>query len=310
MDEFALIEQLVAIGWKGSRDVLIGPGDDGAVLRGGLVVSTDLSVEGVHFRLDWVSPAEAGFKAGAAALSDMAAMGARPVALLVSLAVPAADGRALEFQEGVAAAGDRVGVSIIGGDVSRSPGPVVVDVVALGRAKPPVLRGGAEAGDELWVSGVLGRAAGAVEAWLASGQPGPLERAAFARPPDRTGLGARLAASGRVRAMIDLSDGLAVDCRRLADKSGLQAILELEAVPLPDGLARGLNLALGGGEDYELLFAALPDSEAYLRQLSASTGIPLTRVGALQPGKGVLLKQSDGKSVPAGTGFDHFANPP
>ncbi|MGI9625413.1 MAG: thiamine-phosphate kinase [Longimicrobiales bacterium] len=310
MDERQLIRELAHLGWKGSRDVLVGPGDDGAVLRGGLVVSTDLSVEEVHFRLDWISPSEAGFRAGAAALSDMAAMGARPIALLVSLAVPEATASALEFQRGVAAAGDRVAVSIIGGDVSRSPGPVVLDVVAVGRAKGPVLRGGAEAGDELWVSGALGGAAGAVAAWLAGDEPGPQERSAFVHPPDRTALGVSLAESDCVRAMIDLSDGLVTDCSHLAGQSGLQAVLDPGSVPIPDGLARGLNLALEGGEDYELLFASQPGSEAVFRQLSKASGVPLTRIGVLQAGDGVLFRQADGQNVPAEGGFDHFAHPP
>ena len=146
MTERELVERLAAIGWKGSRAVLLGPGDDAAVLRGGFTISTDIAVEGVHFRFDWVSAEEAGFRAGAAALSDLAAMGAVPLALLVSLAVPgdADHATALDLQRGVRCAGERVAVAIVGGDVSRSPGPVVLDVVVVGKATGYVSRAGAE----------------------------------------------------------------------------------------------------------------------------------------------------------------------
>ena len=152
MDETRLVERLAAIGWKGDASVELGPGDDAAVLIGGLVVSTDMTVEGVHFSFEWIAPAEAGFRAAAAALSDMAAMGAVPEALLVSLALPAEDpALGEELQRGVRAAGDRTAAPIVGGDVSRSPGPVVIDVVAVGRvAHDVVKRGGARPGHDLW----------------------------------------------------------------------------------------------------------------------------------------------------------------
>ncbi|MXX35470.1 MAG: thiamine-phosphate kinase, partial [Gemmatimonadetes bacterium] len=148
-----MVERLAAIGWKGNRAVLLGPGDDAAVLRGGLAVSTDLMVEGVHFRFDWVTPAEAGFRAGAAALSDMAAMGARPEAILVSMALPGRDpGLGEALQRGVRGAGDRVGAVIAGGDVSRTTGPAMLDVVVVGRVRDGgVRRSGAKPGDDLWV---------------------------------------------------------------------------------------------------------------------------------------------------------------
>ena len=232
MDEAELVRRLITIGWRGSRAVRLGPGDDAAFVRGGLVISTDLAVEGVHFRFEWIAPEEAGFRAGAAALSDLAAMGAAPEALLVSLAVPGDPTLAEALQRGARRAGDRVGVAIIGGDVSRSPGPVVVDVVAVGRARTVVPRSGAEEGQGVWVSGSLGGAAAAVAAWSSGTEPDPEARRRFAAPPDRVPLGLGVGTAELARAMIDISDGLVADARRMADASGVMIVIRRDRVPL------------------------------------------------------------------------------
>lgn len=314
MDELELVERLVEAGWRGSRDVLLGPGDDAAVLRGGIVVSTDMMIEGIHFRASWATPREIGFRAAAGALSDMAAMGATPVAVLVSLAVPTADDRAVEIQTGIAEAAGRVSASIVGGDVSRSPGPVIVDVVTVGRARDPVTRAGGRAGDDLWVSGALGGAALAVAAWTGGREPSAGEAERFLRPPDRTSLGVALAGEGLATAMIDVSDGLEIDAARLARRSGVAAVLRAPDIPLLDEggaetlrTAEGLNHALRGGEDYELLFASAPASGAAIERLSSTLGVPLTRVGRLEHGDGVTLELADGRRQALdGGGFDHF----
>ena len=309
MDENELVRRLVSIGWRGSRAVRLGPGDDAAFLRGGLVLSTDLAIEGVHFRFDWISPEEAGFRAGAAALSDLAAMGSVPEALLVSLAVHGDPSVAEALQRGVRGAGDRVGVAIIGGDVSRSPGPAVVDVVAVGRARTVVTRGGAEVGQGVWVTGSLGGAAAAVAAWSAGAEPDSQARERFVAPPDRVPLGVSLAAAGLARAMIDVSDGLVADARRVADASGVMIRIGTGVVPVDAG-AGDLNLALEGGEDYELMFTAPAGAGSRIRALGQEMAVALTRIGRVEEGTGVVLEDSRGRrSVPGRGGYDHFAAP-
>ena len=312
VDESALVERLAGIGWKGSRAVVLGPGDDAAVLRGGLAVSTDLMVEGVHFRFDWVTPTEAGFRAGAAALSDMAAMGARPETLLVSMALPVRDpalGEAL--QRGVRAAGDRVGAAIAGGDVSRAADAVVLDVVAVGRVRDGgVRRSGAGPGDDLWVSGVVGGAAAAVAAWSQGGEPGAAARARFAAPPDRTGLGRSLAAQGLASAMIDISDGLVLDARRIATASRVGVHIRRDRVPVDAAAGADLNQALQGGEDYELMFTARPKGKARIQALGRELSVQLTRIGTVAEGADVAIEDRERRRRPPGRGgYDHFRGP-
>ena len=310
MNEAELVRRLIAIGWRGSRAVRVGPGDDAAFVRGGMVISTDLAVEGVHFRLDWIGAEEAGFRAGAAALSDMAAMGAAPEALLVSLAVPDDPSLAQALQRGVRSAGDRVGVAIIGGDVSRSPGPAVVDVVAGGRARTVVTRGRAEAGQGVWVSGSLGGAAAAVSAWSAGTDPASEARDRFVFPPDRVPLGVGLCGGGLAHAMIDISDGLVADAGRVGRASGVRIVIRDGEVPVHPGAGGDLNLALEGGEDYELMFTAPARAEARILALGQEMSVPLTRVGRVEEGTGVVLEDSRGRhSTPRHDGYDHFAAP-
>ena len=286
----------------------LGPGDDAAFLRGGVVVSTDLAVEDVHFRLDWIAPHEAGFRAGAAALGDIAAMGAVPEALLVSLAVPDDPPLARALQRGVRRAGDRVGVAIIGGDVSRSPGPVVVDVVAVGRARTVVRRSGAEVGQGVWVSGSLGGAAAAVAAWSGGRDPDPRARERFARPPDRVPLGVALGDRGLASAMIDVSDGLLADAGRVAEASGVRIVIRSDSVPVHAGAAGDLSLALQGGEDYELVFTAPVRADAAVLALAREMSVPLTRIGRVEEGTEVVLEDSRGRqAAPLRGGYDHFA---
>ena len=310
--ERELVERLAAIGWKGSRAVLLGPGDDAAVLRGGFTISTDIAVEGVHFRFEWVSAEEAGFRAGAAALSDLAAMGAVPLALLVSMAVPG-DGDhsvAHDLQRGVRRSGDRVGVAIIGGDVSRSPGPVVLDVVVVGKAVGFVSRGGAEPDHHLWVSGSLGGAGAAVSAWSVGKSPDPAARIRFAAPPNRIPLGRALAGRGIARSMIDLSDGLIPDAGRIAAMSGARICIQTHRVPADPCTCGDLNLALVGGEDYELMFTANPGMESRILALGEELSVPLIRIGMVEAGTGVVLEDERGRRTHAGdAGFDHFATP-
>jgi thiamine-monophosphate kinase len=253
------------------RGLISGVEHDAADLGGGLVVTQDTLVEGVHFRLDWLSWRELGFRAAAVNISDLAASGAQPDALIVTLAAPgsiAADD-VYRFYEGMAEAGVRVA----GGDTTACPS-VVVTVTAIGRSARVPGRAGARPGDVLVVTGPLG-AAGA--AFRAGG---------YVRPPLRIEEGKRLGATAH--AMLDLSDGIAVDGGHLARRSEVRCVIELDRVPL----ARGATIDdLGFGEDYELL-AAVEDP----------LGFPV--VGRAEVGEGVELV-SDGRPY-ALRGWEHF----
>jgi len=322
--EFDLIRGFLADAPPLPSEVLVGPGDDAAVLAGGWVITTDVSVEDVHFRRAWLSDREIGYRAGAAALSDLAAMAARPVGVLVSLAGPARGKATLaEVHAGVREIAAEVGAAVIGGDVSGSPGPLVLDVVAVGRAERPVLRSGARPGDEVWVTGRLGAAAASVRAWESGDEPAPPLRTAFARPRPRVREGVALGARAGVHALIDLSDGLAGDAGHLAAASGVRIVLEAERVPVARGVAGGpgvpdaaaaLALALHGGEDYELCFACAPGAVGadFFAEASAygapATGVELTRVGCVEEGEGVWLQKPDGSTARlAKGGFDHMS---
>lgn len=304
----------------------MGPGDDAAVLVGGWVVSTDFSLEDVHFRRSWLSDREIGYRAATAALSDLAAMAAAPVGVLLSIALPHGDpdaerGAAVDADEvhaGVRAAAAAVGAAVIGGDVTRSPGPLALDVVVLGRTDAPVLRSGARAGDEIWVTGELGGAAAAVRVWRAGGNPSPAARDAFVRPVARVAearaLADALGRTGALHALVDLSDGLAGDVGHLAAAGGVRVTLDVARVPVArpaidaHGPDTALEDALYGGEDYELCFAA-SSGACDADMLGARFGIKLTRVGAVSEGAGVWLRAEDGAQFPAGGGFDHLGGP-
>jgi thiamine-monophosphate kinase len=314
--EFDLIRVLTE-GLVPGPGVVEGPGDDAAVLEGGWVVTCDLSIEGVHLRRDWLDAGEMGGRAVRAALSDIAAMAAEPVAVLLALAGSPADhqsGFLAAVGRGAREAVEAFGATLAGGDVTRSPGPLVIDVTALGRTAEPCLRRGARPGDELWVTGALGGAAAAVRL-LEEGRPlDDTLRERLARPVPRLAEARRLGGTGRLRALLDLSDGLAGDAGHLAAASGVALELDPSTVPVDPAAARALGdraafeLALHGGEDYELLFAADPAFAAEAGRLEAEMALPLTRVGRALAGRGVWLVSASGERREAGGGWDHFAD--
>jgi thiamine-monophosphate kinase len=228
LGEFGLLAELER------RGLAQGIENDAARLDGGLVVTQDTLVEDVHFRLGEISWRDLGFRAAAVNLSDLAASGARPTGLVVSLGAPpeTAVENVVELYEGIA----ETGVPVVGGDTTRAP-QLVVAVTALGRAERTPGRGGAQAGDLLVVTGPLG------------GRP--------VRPPIRIEEGVRLAR--HAHAMIDVSDGLAQDAGHIAERSGVRCAIDLEAVPLAEGAT---TEDLGYGEDYELL-AAVEDADGF-----------------------------------------------
>jgi thiamine-monophosphate kinase len=308
--EFDLIRRILARAAAG--EVEVGPGDDAAVLRGGIVVSVDMAVEDVHFRRSWLTPEEIGGRAAAAALSDLAAMAATPVGALLSLALPAGDvAAAAALADGARSVIEAAGAALLGGDVSGSPGPWILDVVAIGSTPRPALRRGARAGDELWVTGELGGTAAALYAWSRGIEPPPGARRRFASPRPRIREALWLADRGLVRAMIDVSDGVAGDAGHIAAASGARAILEVACLPVDadaSATGDGVRLALSGGEDYELLFAAAaglvePERPAFEDRFGAR----LTRIGRITNGEGAWLQDEAGSLAPAPAGgFQHF----
>lgn len=292
-------------------------GDDCVILPdgpGALALSTDLSVEGVHFRTDWLSWYEIGWRASAGALSDLAAAGARAVGVLVSLGAPGAApaDASVELMRGVGDATASVGGVVLGGDLTRAA-EWLVNVTVVGRAERPVRRSGARPGDGIWVSGQLGGSRAALRSWLRGDRPPEAAREAFATPKPRLGLGAALAAAGAT-AMLDLSDGLGGDAAHLAAASACGLEIDLGLLPLASDVAaaaavEGVPPAIfagWGGEDYELL-AAMPAGfgPAEAARLTQATGVPLTRIGGVVRGAGVRCRLG-GAEVTL-TGYDHFA---
>ena len=293
-----------------------GLGNDCAVLPPGfgeVVLSTDMSVEGVHFRREWLSWQEIGWRAASAALSDLAAAGAEVVGLTASVGTPreAPVDDLVELMRGVGAAVAAVGGRVLGGDLTRAP-LWVVDITVVGRAARPVGRSEARAGDVLWVTGTLGGARAALHTWESGGEPSPGARERFAHPVPRIKEGRWLTAHG-AHAMLDISDGLGGDAGHLAAASGVRVEIDLEQVPVhPDAVACALArgdavqaFAARGGEDYELL-VALPktfdDLEA--RRFQQDTGTVLTKVGRIRRGSGIGASFA---GVPVAlSGHDHF----
>jgi thiamine-monophosphate kinase len=311
--EFDRVRRIAAA--LGSRAT--GLGDDCAVLAPAdavLVASTDVSVEGVHFQRDWLSLEEIGWRATAAALSDLAADGAEAGGVLVALTVPgdAADEDVVAAMAGAGAAAAEVGAKVVGGDLSS--GPVwSLAVTVVGWVSEPVTRAGARPGDGVWVTGELGGPRAALEAWRRGDEPPAEARRAFAHPLPRIHAGRWLARHG-ARAMIDLSDGLGADAGHVAAASGAAVALELDHVPVAASAvaeARRLGVApeqfaAESGEEYELL-VALPETfvaDDVLAFRSVS-GLALTRVGEVRSGAGVQARLG-GRPV-ALAGYDHFA---
>lgn len=303
--EFGLIEALTPL-FAHDEGVLVGPGDDAAVLRvrtGHVVVSTDLMVEGRHFRRDWCSAADAGHRAAAQNLSDINAMGGRATWLTIGLAAPPdlPAQWALDFARGFADEAALVGASVVGGDLTASS-ELVVAVTVLGACTvAPVLRSGAEPGDVLAMAGRQGWAAGGL-AVLARGFRSPRVLVdAYRRPEPPYDAGPAAAEAGAT-AMIDVSDGLVADAGHVAEASGVRLDLRTAALDVPEPLhavaaalgADPLQFVLGGGDDHALL-AAFPDT--------SSVPAGWTVVGEVLEGAGVTV---DGSAYDGTPGFTHF----
>jgi thiamine-monophosphate kinase len=283
--------------------VIVGPGDDAAVVRaeGVAVTSIDTVVDGVHFELATHSPRDVGHKALATALSDLAAMGAGAGEAYVSLALPDGFGeqRAFELVEGMRALAERCGTAIAGGDVVDAPA-LYVSVAVTGWASAAdqlVLRSGARPGDLLGVTGELGGSGLGLELLRSgSAKAGDAHVARHLRPEPLLEAGRALARAG-VRAMIDVSDGLATDARHLAGASGVEIELRLADVPAARGATP--EFAATAGDDYELLFTAPPD-----RRVHVEAAARVSWLGDVRQGAGIVVRAGDGSAVPL-AGFEH-----
>ena len=323
LGEHALIARLRARVTSLPDHVELGIGDDAAAIappRSELeIITTDALVEGVHFRRDWTAPDAIGHKALAVNLSDLAAMGATPRAALLSLALPdtmpAGDFDALI--DGFLALATATATPLVGGNITRSPGPLMVDVTAMGSAPRRKLlrRSGGLAGDELYVTGALGGAAAGLLARRSGNQDAAAKECVerYERPTPQLRAGRLVARSRTARAAIDLSDGLADGARQLAAAAGLGVEIDADAVPiLPAAAAVALSasrvpldLALSGGEDYELLFAVgRRQRRAFLAALRRAA-VAATLVGRLVAEPGMDLVQA-GSKRPLPEGFSHF----
>jgi thiamine-monophosphate kinase len=322
LGEFTLIERIrhqVAAG----PGVIRGIGDDAAVLDlpagEQLLTSTDMLVEGVHFRRDWGDARSLGRKAVAVNLSDIAAMGGVPRFLYLGLAC-AGETEAddvLAFLDGALEEAARSEVTLVGGDTCRSPGPWLISVtvegsVAEGRA---IGRDGARVGDLLMVSGTLGDSAMALSLLQRGETPEPFLLERHLLPTARLALGRRLGLGGLATAMIDLSDGLLGDLDHILQGSAVEAVIEEAALPLSEPLLRcssgrsaAVEMALSGGEDYELLFCVQPEHGAAVNALAAELALPVATIGRIRAGRGgVSLRSFDGtERTVSVNGYDHF----
>lgn len=319
--EFDRIRSFIAAVGAASSASEIAPGDDAAVIRWSgdesLVLSTDAFVEGVHFKRAWLRWEAVGYRATAAALSDLAAMAARPVGILVSLLLPPEmeESTLVALGEGVGECLRRHETGLLGGDLAHALDALAIDVCAVGASRRPIGRSGAGEGDEVWLTGELGGAAAAVQAWGRSLEPDPRARAAFERPRARIDEAIWLGEHADLTALIDVSDGLAGDARQIAAACEARLSIDLDAVPLAPPLSEyasreaALSLALAGGEDYELLLCGRKGSlEAVRAEFERRFEVTLTRVGSVEEGEGVTWTSTSGASIRADLdGFDHFA---
>ena len=302
---------------RATRTVLAGIGDDCAVLRlaegRDLLVTTDFSLEGIHFRRDWHAAEAVGHRCLARGLSDIAAMGGEPVAAFLSLALPRnlAQAWVRGFVRGLLSLAEKYGVTLAGGDTAESPDGILADIVVIGNVAKgkAVRRSGARAGDRILVSGELGGSAAAVvekTSWPRK----KLRRRDYPRhlyPGPRIELGRILRERGLATAMIDLSDGLSTDLAHICEESGVGAEIESALIPRAH-VGRpmrevDLELALHGGEDYELLFTAAPG-----RRVPAQiAGVTVTEIGRITGAQKILLRNSKGivqELIPRG--WEHF----
>ncbi len=331
MKERELIDMIAARADSGSG-ILRSIGDDCAVIggEGGRVwlLTMDTLVEGIHFDTGWHPPELLGRKTVSVNVSDVAAMGGAPRFVLLSVALPStvAGNWIARFVDGFTSACRDYGCHLIGGDTVASPAGITLSVTAIGEAAADqvLYRAGARPGDTVWISGPLGLAAAGLELFRAGlGQDEEILRPLFTAhldPRARVDLGRRLAASGLVHAMMDLSDGLATDLAHICRQGRVGARVRADRLPRHPGLTRAASLLgrdpvawmVSGGEDFELLFTAAAGDAPALEQLAAAAGLHVHAVGKVVAGEGVVLVTPgpDGREVEDDItfgGYEHFS---
>lgn len=300
--EFDLVRRMLTRWGTTARDI----GDDAAVISAGgagaqRIASTDVSVENVHFRRDWFTPQEIGYRATAAALSDLAAMAAEPVGILVALTLPDTWRDNLdEIADGIGEAADCCSTQILGGDLSEGR-DLALAITVLGNAGRPLRRSGARAGDRVYVTGTLGGPSAALAALLANRAPSPEDRVRFAHPVPRIREALWLAAHGASSAT-DISDGLAADLSNVAAASGVCISINLDRLLIVPGVSPAE--AAGSGEEYELAVTSpvALDTQAFNSEFDVS----LTEIGAVERGQPVIRVLDRGAPVPTPAGYFHF----
>jgi thiamine-monophosphate kinase len=315
LSEKALIAQIRHRVAKKSG-IITGIGDDSAVLRIPLgheaLVTTDFSLEGIHFRREWHPPESAGHRCLTRGLSDIAAMGGEPIAVFVSLALPRdlSQSWVNGFSKGLLKLADKFGVSLAGGDTAQSPGGILADIVVLGSVPKgnAILRSGARPGDRIYVSGKLGGSGATLYKLI--GKPNrrlnPREFVTHFFPEPRIEVGRFLRRKRLASAMIDISDGLSTDLVHICEESGVGAEIQADAIPRATiGSQKQivqLQTALHGGEDYELLFTA-PQSSSIPSRIA---GVPITQIGRITKNKRVVLIEKGATVKLEAKGWEHF----
>jgi thiamine-monophosphate kinase len=298
------------------RDVTAGIGDDCAILQipsgHQALVTTDFSLEGVHFRREWHSPEVIGHRCLTRGLSDIAAMGGKPIAAFLSLAVPQSLHQSWvdRFATGFLKLADTFSVTLAGGDTAQSPGGVLADIVVVGSVQKgkAIRRSDARFGDRIYVTGALGGAAATLKMLFAGRKLRPSDFPSHYHPMPRIEIGRFLLEKGLASAMIDLSDGLSTDLAHICEESGVGA--EIRAPAIPRAHMRkpirevDLQFALNGGDDYELLFTARPGKRVPAR----IAGLPITQIGQITRDKHIVLVNQNGPTSELHPqGWQHFA---
>jgi len=312
LKEKLLIERVRRAAARGSRSAGTGIGDDCAVLRvprgDEVLVTTDFSLEGVHFRREWHPPDSVGHRCLARGLSDIAAMGGVPRAAFLSLALPPDLPQKWvdQFVGGLLKLAKRYSVPLAGGDTAQSPGGVLADIVVLGSAPAgkAILRSGAKPGDLLYVTGTLGSSVAVLNRLRDGEKLQPKSHLKHFYPEPRIAIGQFLREKKLASAMIDISDGLSTDLGHICDESKTGAVVYADALPIADGLGDdNMQLALHGGEEYELLFTARPNR----RIPKQIAGAAITQIGEIVGSRRMKLAQSDGRTeILQPAGWEHF----
>ena len=315
LPEKSLIQGIRRAVRSGGKSIQVGIGDDCAVLsppRGHeILLTTDFTLEGIHFRREWHPPEVVGHRCLTRGLSDIAAMGGKPLAVFLSLALP---GRLPQkwvdrFIRGLLDLAREYNAPLAGGDTAQSQQRILADIVVLGTVPKgtAVLRSGAKPGDRVYVTGELGGGSAALKEFLAGRKPRALDFPRHFHPVPRLAVGEFLRTRGIATAMIDLSDGLSTDLSHICEESGVGAEIVAEDIPRArvgrKGESINLKFALHGGEDYELLFTA----SARKRVPASIAGVPVTAIGRITRSRRIVLRKHTGTAEALKPqGWEHF----